>query len=59
MVQFIESERASAKGQKVAGVAFLPDAAAGPPVALLVFHHGIGEHVGRYKTSEIFGCWMD
>lgn len=52
MVQYIESQRTSAKGAKVASVAFLPDAAAGPPVALLVFHHGIGEHVGRYKESE-------
>lgn len=52
MVQFFEGERASARGHKLVSVTYLPDAAAGPPKAVLLFHHGIGEHIGRYKSSE-------
>lgn len=50
MVQFFEGERASARGHKLVSVTYLPDAAAGPPKAVLLFHHGIGEHIGRYKS---------
>ena len=49
MVQVVESERASARGHKLHTVAALPE---GPPVALLCWHHGVAEHVGRYKESE-------
>lgn len=49
--QYLESERASARGHKLFTVAFLPDADAGPPAALLCWHHGVAEHIGRYKEG--------
>lgn len=30
----------------------LPGEASGPPLAVLVWHHGIAEHIGRYR--EVF-----
>ncbi|KAI3424906.1 hypothetical protein D9Q98_008290 [Chlorella vulgaris] len=50
MVQYFEGERASSKGHKLLSVTYLPEAAAGPPSAVLLFHHGISEHIGRYKS---------
>ena len=50
MVQYIEGERAHGKGHKLFTVTFLPDTAT--PTAVLCFHHGVGEHIGRYKESE-------
>lgn len=49
--QYLESERASVKGHKLFTVTFLPDAAAGPPSAVLCWHHGVAEHIGRYRQS--------
>jgi acylglycerol lipase len=46
MVQVLESERTSAKGHKLFTVTVLPD---GPPAACLCWHHGVAEHIGRYK----------
>lgn len=46
MVQVIESERSAKKGHKLFTVTVLPDE---PPVAILCWHHGVGEHVGRYE----------
>lgn len=54
MVQVIEGERASAKGHKLFAVTVLPDAGQ-TPVAVLCWHHGVGEHIGRYEKSG-FGC---
>jgi hypothetical protein len=56
MVQYFEGERASSKGHKLLSVTYLPEAAAGPPSAVLLFHHGISEHIGRYKSSELAVC---
>ena len=44
-----EGSRASVTGNKLFTVTYLPE---GPAQAALVFHHGLGEHVGRYKPSE-------
>ena len=53
MVQYIEGERAHTKGHKLFTVTFLPDASTtATPTAILCFHHGVGEHIGRYKESE-------
>lgn len=46
--QIVESERASAKGHKLFTVTVLPD---GPPAACLCWHHGVAEHIGRYKQG--------
>lgn len=54
--QYLESERASARGHKLHTVAALPDAASGPPAAVLVWHHGIAEHIGRYREGERWHC---
>lgn len=51
MVQVIEGERASAKGRKLFSVTVLPDAGQ-TPAAVLCWHHGIGEHIGRYEKGE-------
>lgn len=48
MVQVIEGERASAKGHKLFSVTVLPDAGQ-VPAAVLCWHHGVGEHIGRYE----------
>lgn len=53
--QYLESERSGAKGHKLFTVTFLPDPAAGPPTAVLCWHHGIAEHIGRYRQSEPWG----
>lgn len=50
-LQFLESERASAKGHKLFTLTVLPD---GPPAACLCWHHGVAEHIGRYKQ----GGWV-
>ena len=56
MVQVVESERQALKGgHKLFTAAFLPDGEAGTasaPTAVLCWHHGVGEHVGRYKLRE-------
>ena len=54
--QYLESERASARGHKLHTVTVLPGAASGPPVAVLVWHHGVAEHVGRWREGEPAGC---
>ncbi|KAL4437215.1 hypothetical protein ABPG75_004354 [Micractinium tetrahymenae] len=48
MVQVIEGERASAEGHKLFAVTVLPDAGQAPG-AVLCWHHGVGEHIGRYE----------
>jgi acylglycerol lipase len=55
---YIAGERAHAKGYKLFTVTYLPDASTTTaPTAILCFHHGIGEHIGRYK--EIFSRFAD
>jgi hypothetical protein len=44
MVRVNNFEFVNSRQQKLAGVEVLPDA----PVATLIFHHGVGEHTGRY-----------
>ncbi len=41
-----EGERLSCRGEKLLTVRYAPPGAA---KAVLVWHHGYGEHVGRYK----------
>ena len=47
----IESERQSVRGHKLHTVTVLTEGGS-PPVAVLCWHHGIGEHVGRYREGE-------
>lgn len=54
MVQIVEGERASARGHKLYSVAYLPDGGA-PPAALLCWHHGVAEHIGRYSEGACCG----
>ena len=54
MAQYRESERVSLRGHKLFTVEYYPEDASNLRAAL-VFHHGLAEHVGRYKQSE-FTC---
>lgn len=40
------------RGQTLHTVEFVPD---GKPEALLIFHHGYGEHTGRYDHGKAHG----
>lgn len=44
-----EGSRASSTGAKLFTVSYQPEGAA---QAALIFHHGLGEHIGRYTASE-------
>lgn len=44
MVRVNNFEFVNNRQQKLVGLEVLPDA----PVATLIFHHGVGEHTGRY-----------
>ena len=45
-----EGERSNSRGHKLLTVHYAADAAEGiAPSAVLIWHHGYGEHVGRYK----------
>lgn len=50
MATFTEGERISKTGMKLFTLSVLPPTL--PPKAVLMFHHGLGEHVGRYKAGE-------
>lgn len=59
MVQFLESERSSVKGHKLLTLAVLPEDGAALPSAVLCWHHGVAEHVGRYRQRALLcggGC---
>lgn len=46
------------RGQRLHCVHYLPP---GTPKALLIFHHGYGEHTGRYDygtLAYLSYCWM-
>lgn len=45
MVTFTEGQHVNSRGQTLYTVQYMPE---GQPTAALVFHHGYGEHVGRY-----------
>jgi acylglycerol lipase len=47
MVKFQEGKRKNSRDQQLHTVQYLPDQ--GAPKAVLVWHHGYGEHLGRYK----------
>ncbi len=49
MAQKQTGEFVNARGQKLVTVAFLPPAPQ-PTVASFLYHHGMGEHVGRYDA---------
>jgi hypothetical protein len=51
MVQFKESVRQGRHGHDLYTVEYHPDSPAATRAALC-FHHGVGEHVGRYNQSE-------
>lgn len=42
-----EGEATSVTGNKLFTAEYLPNP--GPPVAILMMHHGLAEHIGRYK----------
>ena len=42
----LEGERLSCRGEKLLTVHYAPS---GEPRAVLIWHHGYGEHIGRYK----------
>jgi alpha-beta hydrolase superfamily lysophospholipase len=49
---YVEGELSLARGGKLFTVKYLP--AEGTPLkAVLVFHHGYGEHVGRYTDGAL------
>ena len=50
MVEYKEGERKSVKGLSLFTVEYHPST--GQPKAALVFHHGLGEYIGRYKDGE-------
>jgi acylglycerol lipase len=50
MVRFSKGKLTSSTGDDLITVGYLPDS--DPPRAVLCFHHGVQEHIGRY--SEIF-----
>lgn len=45
-----EGSRVSTTGAKLFTASYQPEGAA---QAALVFHHGLGEHIGRYTGSEL------
>ena len=45
------SKLRNSRGQELHLEAFTPE---GPIQAVLVFHHGYGEHVGRYQEGELY-----
>ncbi|GAB4818831.1 hypothetical protein N2152v2_005877 [Parachlorella kessleri] len=47
MVEYKEGERKSVKGLRLFTVEYHPST--GQPKAALVFHHGLGEYIGRYE----------
>eukprot|EP00887_Chlorella_sp_A99_P002468 scaffold10.g2468.t1 len=54
MVTIKEGETHSGKGLRLFTASFFPD---GDPKAVLLFHHGLAEHIGRYK--KIFTSWAE
>lgn len=49
MVHKASTSLVNGRGQRLHTVQYLP---AGQPKALVVFHHGYGEHTGRYDYGE-------
>ena len=45
MVRLLETSRSNCCGETLFSVKYLPER---PPNAVLCFHHGLGEHIGRY-----------
>lgn len=60
-VTYEEGEATSVTGNKLFTAKYLPSP--GPPVAILMMHHGLAEHIGRYKDcARVRGpgstcCW--
>lgn len=50
MVSITEGSFTNSRGQKLYTVQYLPDE---QPKAALYFHHGLGEHIGRYKLGQL------
>ena len=51
MVVFKDCER-SHRGHKTYTVCYLPDSNVATK-AVLIWHHGVGEHIGRYQYGEL------
>ena len=49
MVRNAEFQFQNSRGQQLHGVEFLPDQ---QPIATLIWHHGICEHIGRYTPGK-------
>lgn len=49
MADYKEGELTNARSQKLFTVSYTPST--GAPKAVIFFHHGYGEHVGRYKDG--------
>lgn len=52
MSRFCDGKRVSKSGNTLHTVKYLPERVR--PKAAFCFHHGLGEHVGRYNTSKFF-----
>lgn len=48
MVKFEEGSRTSVTGETLYTVTFTPDTV---PIGTILFHHGLGEHVGRHRRG--------
>lgn len=52
-VGFAESDRLNSRGQKLLTVHYAPKTIGDAvPTAVLIWHHGYGEHVGRYRRGK-------
>lgn len=50
MVRFTEGQMTNARSQKLRTIEYIPDQLS-RPLAVVVWHHGYGEHSGRYATG--------
>ena len=63
-VRYQEGEAVSVTGNKLFTASYIPEGEA--PVALLVLHHGLAEHIGRYRPctwrwtqAHAYSCLVD
>lgn len=50
-MKYVETSRPSCSGETLFTVKYLPEQ---KPKAALCFHHGLGEHVGRYNQRTCY-----